>query len=93
MSNRDVKFAYGDSSGEETRPRFLRSALLNAFAEAAKSLGLDPYHMLRRAGLPVAALDHPDYRISADRVQGLLADCARAAGTRGAPAPCHALMP
>jgi AraC-like DNA-binding protein len=44
-------------------------------------LGLDPYHMLRRAGLPVAALDQPDLRISADRVQALLADCAKSAAS------------
>jgi AraC-like DNA-binding protein len=53
--------------------------VLGAFAEAAKTLGLDPYHMLRRAGLPVAALDQSDLRISADRVQALLADCAKSA--------------
>ena len=58
MSDRDVKFALGDSNIEDSRPRFVRSALLLAFAEAARSLGLDPYHMLRRAGLPIAALDH-----------------------------------
>jgi len=52
-----------------------------AFAEAAKSLGLDPYHMLRRSGLPVAALDHADYQIPADRVQALMADCAKSAGS------------
>jgi AraC-like DNA-binding protein len=57
----------------------MRSALLVAFVDAAKTLGLDPYHMLRRAGLPVAALDQPDMKIPADRVQALLADCARAA--------------
>ena len=37
--------------------------------------------MLRRAGLPVAALDHPDYQIPADRVQALLADCANSAAS------------
>jgi AraC-like DNA-binding protein len=76
-----VKLAIGDSSNEESRPRFVRSALLLAFADAARSLGLDPYHMLRRAGLPVAALDHPDYQIPADRIQALLADSAKAAGS------------
>jgi AraC-like DNA-binding protein len=56
-----------------------RSAILSAFAEAARSLGLDPYHMLRRAGLPVAVLDHPDHMAPVDRIQALLADCAKAA--------------
>jgi AraC-like DNA-binding protein len=76
-----VKFALGDTNNEDPRPRFVRSALLLAFAEAARSLGLDPYHMLRRAGLPVAALEHPDYQIPADRVQVLLADSARSANS------------
>jgi AraC-like DNA-binding protein len=64
-----------------SRPRFVRSAVLLAFAEAARSLGLDPFHMLRRAGLPVAALDRSDYRIPADRLQALLADCAKSAAS------------
>jgi AraC-like DNA-binding protein len=37
--------------------------------------------MLRRSGLPVAALDHGDFQIPADRVQALLADCAKSAGS------------
>jgi AraC-like DNA-binding protein len=53
--------------------------LLLAFAAAARSLGLDPYHMLRRAGLPITALDRPDCQIPVDRVQALLADSARSA--------------
>lgn len=81
MSNRDANLALGDSGLAEARPRFVRSALLLAFAEAARSLGLDPYHMLRRAGLPVAALDYGDYQIPADRVQALLADSAKSAGS------------
>ena len=42
---------------------------------------LDPYHMLRRAGLPIAALDQPDYPIRIDRLQALLADSANSAGS------------
>jgi AraC-like DNA-binding protein len=76
-----MKFALGDSETVESRPRFVRSALLLAFAEAARSLGLDPYHMLRRAGLPVAALDHADYQIPVSRVQALLADSAKSANS------------
>jgi AraC-like DNA-binding protein len=79
LSNRDSKFAFGDSEAPESRPRFVRSASLRAVADAAKSLGLDPYHMLRRAGLPVAALDDPDHMIPGERIQALLADCAKAA--------------
>ena len=80
MPNRDVKFAIGDSNPEQSRRRFTRSAVLSAFADAARSLGLDPYHMLRRAGLPVVALEEADHLISADRLQALLAACAEAAG-------------
>jgi AraC-like DNA-binding protein len=76
-----MKFALGDTDTVESRPRFVRSALLVAFAEAARSLGLDPYHMLRRAGLPVAALDHADYQIPVSRVQALLADSAKSANS------------
>jgi AraC-like DNA-binding protein len=81
LSNRDVQFAIGDSNADEGRPRLIRSAVLSAFAEAARTLGLDPYHMLRRAGLPVTALDHPDYLLPADRIQALLADSAKAANS------------
>jgi AraC-like DNA-binding protein len=81
LSNRDVKFALGDNKIGDPRPRFVRSALLLAFAEAARSLGLDPYHMLRRAGLPIAALEHGDYQIPANRVQALLADSAKSANS------------
>jgi AraC-like DNA-binding protein len=35
--------------------------------------------MLRRAGLPVAMLEHPDHMAPVDRIQNLLADCAKAA--------------
>jgi AraC-like DNA-binding protein len=79
LSNRDADFAFGDNSGDDGRPRFTRSALLSAIADAARALGLDPYHMLRRAGIPIAALDHADHLAPADRVQALLADCAKAA--------------
>jgi len=76
-----VNFALGDNEGRTPRPRFVRSAVLLAFAEAARSLGLDPFHMLRRAGLPVAALDQSDYRIPVERLQTLLADSAKSAAS------------
>jgi AraC-like DNA-binding protein len=37
--------------------------------------------MLRRAGLPVAALDDPGQQIPVDRVQALMADCAKSAAS------------
>jgi AraC-like DNA-binding protein len=79
LSSRDEKFAYRDSRADVQRTRFIRSALLVAYAQAARSLGLDPFRMLRKAGLPVGALDHPDYRISAERVGILIEDSAKAA--------------
>lgn len=44
-------------------------------------MGLDPYRMLRRAGLPVAALEHSDDQIPVNRLQALLADCAKSASS------------
>jgi AraC-like DNA-binding protein len=76
-----VEYALGDTKSAASRPRFVRSAVLQAFAEAARNLGLDPFHMLRRAGLPVGALDRSDDRIPADRLQALLADCAKSAAS------------
>jgi AraC-like DNA-binding protein len=43
---------------------------------AARAVGLDPYRMLRKAGLPPAALDTPHEQISARRYLSLLEDSA-----------------
>jgi AraC-like DNA-binding protein len=50
----------------------VRAASLSNFAETARQLGLDPPRLLRDARIDVAALTHPDMRIRADRVDGLL---------------------
>jgi len=78
LSSRDTKLASGDTSRAENRPRFVRSALLIAYADAIGSLGLDAYRMLRKVGLPVAALANPNLKIPVDRVQALLAESAKA---------------
>jgi len=78
LSVRDTKFAFRDISGDKARPRFIRSAVLIAYAEAAKTLGLDPYRMLRKVGLPVSTLENPDIRIRVDDFQALLNESASA---------------
>jgi AraC-like DNA-binding protein len=57
----------------------IRSASLVDYVEVARSVGLDPYKMLERFGLPRSCLRTPDLRISADAVAGLLQASASAA--------------
>jgi AraC-like DNA-binding protein len=46
--------------------------MLSAYAEAARAAGLEPFSMMRKAGLPPEALDQPDFKISAERVRSLI---------------------
>jgi AraC-like DNA-binding protein len=80
LSSRDTKFASGDTPGDSNRPRFVRSAVLIAYAEAMGSLGLDPYRMMRKVGLPVGALKNPNTKIPVDSLRALLAESARVGG-------------
>jgi AraC-like DNA-binding protein len=57
----------------------IRSASLVDYPEIARSVGLDPYKMLERVGLPRSCLRSPDLRISADAVAELLQASASAA--------------
>src|SRR5215469_16389254 len=57
----------------------IRSASLVDYPEIAGSVGLDPYKMLERVGLPRSCLGNPDLRISADAVAELLEASASAA--------------
>lgn len=57
----------------------IRSASLIDYVEVAHSVGLDPYKMLKRVGLPGSCLRNPDLRISADGVAELLEASANAA--------------
>src|SRR6516162_4732000 len=57
----------------------IRSASLVDYPEIAGSVGLDPYKMLERVGLPRSCLRNPDLRISADAVAELLEASASAA--------------
>jgi AraC-like DNA-binding protein len=75
LSFRDGKFASGDRA--KGLPPQVRSALLTAYTEAAKSVGLDPYSMLRKSGLPREALDQADLKIPAEKVQALVDESAQ----------------
>ena len=57
-----------------------RSASLTDYEHVARSVGLDPFRMLRMAKLPAKALDDPNVLISADSVGWLLEESARLSG-------------
>jgi len=49
----------------------IRSACLTHYAEVARSVGLDPELMLKRARLPLTAIERPDLRIAVAAVRRL----------------------
>lgn len=57
-----------------------RSASLTDYEHVARSVGLDPFRMLRMARLPATVLDDPNMMISADSVGWLLEESARLSG-------------
>ena len=57
-----------------------RSASLTDYEHVARSVGLDPFRMLRMAKLPAKVLDDPNLMISADSVGWLLEESARLSG-------------
>ncbi|MGE8449462.1 MAG: AraC family transcriptional regulator [Pseudomonadales bacterium] len=57
-----------------------RSASLTDYEHVARSVGLDPFRMLRMAKLPAKVLDDPNVMISADSVGWLLEESARLSG-------------
>ena len=57
-----------------------RSASLTDYEHVARSVGLDPFRMLRMAKLPARVLDDPNMMISADLVGWLLEESARLSG-------------
>ena len=61
-------------------PHMLRSSSLANYVEIARSVGLDPYRQLSRAGISRHVLLDPDIRIAAESVVGLLEASAQAAG-------------
>ena len=58
----------------------IRSAALTPYPEVARSVGLDPRAMLRKARLPLESLERPDMRIAASSVRRLLQISAAASG-------------
>jgi AraC-like DNA-binding protein len=57
-----------------------RSASLTDFEQVARSVGLDPFRMLRMTRLPASVLDDPNIMISSDSVGWLLEESARLSG-------------
>jgi len=57
-----------------------RSASLTDYEEVARSVGLDPFRMLRLAKLPARALEDPNLMIDASSVGWLLEESARLSG-------------
>ena len=57
-----------------------RSASLTDYEHVARSVGLDPFRMLRMAKLPAKVLDDPNSMISVDSVGWLLEESARLSG-------------
>ena len=57
-----------------------RSASLTDYEQVARSVGLEPFRMLRMAKLPAGALDDPNIMISSDSVGWLLEESARLSG-------------
>ena len=53
-------------------PHMSRSAVLTGYAALAAAVGLDPYRMVRDAGLPLACLTDPDLKIASAAIVRLL---------------------
>lgn len=58
----------------------IRSACLTHYAEVARSVGLEPRHMLKQVRLPLRCLENPDLRIAVTGVRRLLVASAAASG-------------
>ncbi|VVP25135.1 HTH-type transcriptional regulator VirS [Pseudomonas fluorescens] len=57
-----------------------RSASITDYEQVARSVGLDPFRMLRIAKLPASVLDDPNIMVSSDSVGWLLEESARLSG-------------
>ncbi len=57
-------------------PRLVRAAALTNYVQVAQAAGLDPWHMVREAGLSRACLDNPDLKIPIDLATDLLEESA-----------------
>ncbi len=61
-------------------PHLIRSASLTGFTDLAQSAGLDPFAMMRKAGLPRRCLDDNETLIAMEAVCRLLEHCAQTSG-------------
>lgn len=61
-------------------PSLVRAAALTNYVAIAQAAGLDPWAMVRKAGLSATCLDDPDLRISVDKAMQLLELSAARAG-------------
>lgn len=61
-------------------PRFVRAAALTNYVEIALAHGLDPWQMVREAGLSSACLDDPNLRLPTDLATQLLETSAARSG-------------
>jgi AraC-like DNA-binding protein len=62
-------------------PQLIRSAVLSNYVEVARSVGLDPYQMVKSVGLSQACLVERDLKIAVADVRRLLEDSAALSGT------------
>jgi len=58
----------------------LRAVVLTGYLEVARHVGLDPYEMLREAGVPVSILDDPENRFAARAIIDVLENSASKSG-------------
>lgn len=58
----------------------VRAASLTHYQDVARQCGLDPWRLMREAGVPGNALEEPDLRISVDAVRDLLERSAALSG-------------
>jgi AraC-like DNA-binding protein len=71
LTDRDNCFTFRDIGYAELAD-LIRSACLTQYAEVARSVGLEPLAMLRKARLPVASLGQQDLRIPVSGVRRLM---------------------
>ena len=76
---RDVDLSNGDSVTATLR-HVIRSASLRGYPELARAVGLDPFAMMRRVGLPRRCLDDAETLIGADAVARLFESSALESG-------------
>lgn len=77
---RGIALAFRDTPVKTLMSDLVRSAVLSNYAEIARSVGLDPYHMLQTVGLSQACLVERELKIPTTAVRRLLEDSAALSG-------------